>query len=210
MTAVATAVAAVMTVAAVRAPKRGAVEQAAEHHLPAAPVQALTTYPLPTMALVIPTTLPAPSPTPRPTTRPRATTRPPVRTTTTTRVPPPAECSSSGWNTRPHVARVGHHIAARFGLSIGSILGRAARANASDHPKGLALDFMVGTATGDRLADYAMANRGEFAITYVIWKQRINHGSGWVRMEDRGGITANHYDHVHVSFAPSGGAGVAC
>ncbi len=35
---------------------------------------------------------------------------------------------------------------------------------------------------------------------YVIWRQRYNDGSGWDPMEDRGSITANHYDHVHVSF----------
>jgi hypothetical protein len=39
----------------------------------------------------------------------------------------------------------------------------------------------------------------------VIWQQRINFGSGWQLMEDRGGVTANHYDHVHVSFGAAGG-----
>jgi hypothetical protein len=34
----------------------------------------------------------------------------------------------------------------------------------------------------------------------VIWRQRINSGTGWRAMEDRGSITQNHYDHVHVSF----------
>jgi hypothetical protein len=37
---------------------------------------------------------------------------------------------------------------------------------------------------------------------YIIWKQRyydIRSGGGWDMMSDRGGVTANHYDHVHVS-----------
>ena len=41
----------------------------------------------------------------------------------------------------------------------------------------------------------------------MIWRQRINFGSGWQLMEDRGGVTANHYDHVHVSFGSSAGRG---
>ena len=37
---------------------------------------------------------------------------------------------------------------------------------------------------------------------YIIWQQRyydIRTGGGWRMMSDRGGATANHYDHVHVS-----------
>ena len=41
----------------------------------------------------------------------------------------------------------------------------------------------------------------------MIWEQRINHGSGWKAMEDRGGVTANHFDHVHVSFKSGAGGG---
>ena len=34
----------------------------------------------------------------------------------------------------------------------------------------------------------------------MIWRQRINLGEGWRDMADRGSITQNHNDHVHVSF----------
>lgn len=34
----------------------------------------------------------------------------------------------------------------------------------------------------------------------MIYRQRIDSGDGWERMEDRGGATANHMDHVHISF----------
>jgi hypothetical protein len=38
---------------------------------------------------------------------------------------------------------------------------------------------------------------------YIIYRQRIwdvrMASSGWVPMENRGSITANHYDHVHSS-----------
>jgi hypothetical protein len=81
-----------------------------------------------------------------------------------------------------------------------TVLGVAGRSGASDHPSGRALDFMVDRATGDRLAACAIRNREELGISYVIWRQRIDTGSGFRPMADRGGATANHFDHVHVSF----------
>ena len=59
---------------------------------------------------------------------------------------------------------------------------------------------MVDRATGDRLAACALENREELGISYVIWRQRIDTGSGFRAMPDRGGATANHFDHVHASF----------
>ena len=85
--------------------------------------------------------------------------------------------------------------------------GVAGRGGTSDHPSGKAVDFMVNRSTGDALAECAVRNRSELGITYVIWRQRINHGSGWKPMSDRGSATANHFDHVHVSFGSSGGDG---
>ena len=76
----------------------------------------------------------------------------------------------------------------------------------------LALDILISDAYGqvpsdgnvlaDRLAAHALANQAKYRIWYVILRQRINYGSGWTFMEDRGSITQNHYDHVHVSFYP--------
>lgn len=128
-------------------------------------------------------------------------------------IPAPARvCSSALAGTQPHVARAGHHLAARFGVPLTSILGRAGRtSNTSDHPDGYALDFVVGRDKGDAIAAYALENRTRLGVTYVIWRQRYNDGSGWRLMADRGGVTANHYDHVHVSFsrtAPS--AAISC
>ncbi|WP_300019312.1 hypothetical protein [Pseudonocardia sp.] len=85
-----------------------------------------------------------------------------------------------------------------------TMLGVAGRAGTSDHPSGRAVDFMVDRSTGDALAACALENQDAMGISYVIWEQRINHGSGWEPMEDRGGVTANHFDHVHVSFDSAG------
>jgi hypothetical protein len=99
-----------------------------------------------------------------------------------------------------HVAVVGHYIQSEFNLS--TVFGRVGRAGTSDHPSGLALDFMVYSdkSKGNSIADCMLRNRAMWDVKYVIWQQRINYGSGWIAMEDRGSDTANHRDHVHVSF----------
>ena len=61
--------------------------------------------------------------------------------------------------------------------------------------------MITSQAQGDAVAAYAIAHAAELKITYVIWRQRIYliGQSGWRAMADRGSITANHYDHVHIS-----------
>lgn len=108
-------------------------------------------------------------------------------------------CSTALDGTQPPVAQVGNHVLEQF--DVDSVGGQASRGGTSDHPSGLAIDFMVDTETGNALADYMLAHQDEFEVTYVIWQQRYNDGSGWSMMEDRGSPTANHYDHVHVSFS---------
>ncbi|WP_131763365.1 hypothetical protein, partial [Actinomadura fibrosa] len=80
-----------------------------------------------------------------------------------------------------------------------------------DHGDGRACDFMESTAGampsasaqrhGDQVAQYAVANARRLGISYVIWRQHIWNvrGGGWRPMADRGSITQNHYDHVHIS-----------
>ncbi|MEU0878038.1 hypothetical protein ABZ345_05520 [Lentzea sp. NPDC005914] len=133
------------------------------------------------------------------------TTTPPQ---TTTPPPPPPPCPTTLDGVKPHAAQVGHHVAGKFGVT--DIGGAAGRGGSGDHPAGLALDFMVDPATGNALADYVLANRRAFGVTYVIWRQRYNDGSGWSAMEDRGSPTANHMDHVHVSFQATATVNVTC
>ena len=87
---------------------------------------------------------------------------------------------------------------------------RASSDYSSDHPNGRAVDFMVPSyksnkALGDALAAYVIANGPRLHMSYVIWQQRIwtPYSGKWRAMEDRGSDTANHMDHVHVSFEPS-------
>ncbi|MEW2354731.1 hypothetical protein [Spirillospora sp. NPDC029432] len=91
-------------------------------------------------------------------------------------------------------------------------IGCARPGDPQDHGSGRACDFMESTggqmpsasarAHGDAVAQYVIDNASRFGIKYVIWRQRIydmRGSGGWRQMEDRGSVTQNHYDHVHVS-----------
>lgn len=73
-----------------------------------------------------------------------------------------------------------------------------------NHGSGQALDIMVSSSgLGDSIAAWLRENYKTLGISELIWSQRIwtveRASEGWRWMEDRGGSTANHYDHVHVS-----------
>ncbi|VJF24952.1 LysM domain-containing protein [Streptococcus pneumoniae] len=82
--------------------------------------------------------------------------------------------------------------------------------DSGDHGKGLAIDFMVPERSelGDKIAEYAIQNMASRGISYIIWKQRFyapfdskyGPANTWNPMPDRGSVTENHYDHVHVSM----------
>ncbi|MGH3434019.1 MAG: hypothetical protein ACRDQB_14410, partial [Thermocrispum sp.] len=112
---------------------------------------------------------------------------------------PTEPCSTDLDGTVAPVAQVGNHVLSKF--DVDSAGGRAGRAGSSDHPSGLAIDFMVDPQAGNEVADYVLQHQQQFGVTYVIWQQRYNDGSGWSTMQDRGSPTANHMDHVHVSFS---------
>nr|WP_239029485.1 hypothetical protein [Pseudonocardia acidicola] len=100
---------------------------------------------------------------------------------------------------KPWVAAAARFLSCRYGHP--DLIGVAGRGRVSDHPRGLALDFMVRGERGDRIAECALRNQQALGITYVIWEQRINYGDGWEPMGNRGNDTENHVDHVHISFA---------
>ncbi|HEM2541139.1 TPA: LysM peptidoglycan-binding domain-containing protein [Streptococcus suis] len=110
---------------------------------------------------------------------------------------------------QPQVAAFRAEVANAFGIT--SFSGYRPD-DSGDHGKGLAIDFMVpeSSALGDQVAAYAVANLASKNINYIIWKQRFYapydsiYGPAytWNLMPDRGSVTENHYDHVHVSFNP--------
>lgn len=74
------------------------------------------------------------------------------------------------------------------------------------HKNGRALDIMLTprkeSALGWRIANYLIANSKAFNIDHIIFEQKIwtPRTPRWRGMADRGGTTANHYDHVHVAI----------
>ena len=118
-----------------------------------------------------------------------------------------AATKSENAGLQPQTAAFKEEVANLFGIT--SFSGYRP-GDSGDHGKGLAIDFMVpvSSALGDQIADYAIQNIASRGISYIIWKQRFyapypsKYGPAytWNPMPDRGSITENHYDHVHVSM----------
>ena len=118
-----------------------------------------------------------------------------------------AVAKSENAGLQPQTAAFKEEIANLFGIT--SFSGYRP-GDSGDHGKGLAIDFMVPESSelGDKLAEYAIQNMASRGISYIIWKQRFyapfdskyGPANTWNPMPDRGSVTENHYDHVHVSM----------
>ena len=118
-----------------------------------------------------------------------------------------AVAKSENAGLQPQTAAFKEEIANLFGIT--SFSGYRP-GDSGDHGKGLAIDFMVpvSSALGDQIAEYAVQNMASRGINYIIWKQRFyapydsKYGPAytWNPMPDRGSVTENHYDHIHVSM----------
>ena len=137
-----------------------------------------------------------------------------VKTVSTTYAAPAAPdyaglavAKSENAGLQPQTAAFKEEIANLFGIT--SFSGYRP-GDSGDHGKGLAIDFMVpeGSELGDKIAEYAIQNMASRGISYIIWKQRFyapfdskyGPANTWNPMPDRGSVTENHYDHVHVSM----------
>ena len=155
----------------------------------------------------------APAETPASAPEAPAETAPAVETAATPEVQPVASTPTTGNvlptdpNLKPQAEAFRQEIAAKFGITN---IGGYREGDPEDHGQGLAVDVMVPTSSelGDQVAQYAIDNMDRAGISYVIWKQQfympVNNIYGpantWNQMPDRGGDTANHNDHVHISF----------
>ena len=118
-----------------------------------------------------------------------------------------AVAKSENAGLQPQTAAFKEEIANLFGIA--SFSGYRP-GDSGDHGKGLAIDFMVPESSelGDKIAEYAIQNMASRGISYIIWKQRFyapfdskyGPANTWNPMPDRGSVTENHYDHVHVSM----------
>ena len=118
-----------------------------------------------------------------------------------------AVAKSENAGLQPQTAAFKEEIANLFGIT--SFSGYRP-GDSGDHGKGLAIDFMLPESSelGDKIAEYAIQNMASRGISYIIWKQRFyapfdskyGPANTWNQMPDRGSVTENHYDHVHVSM----------
>ncbi|MBR8742521.1 hypothetical protein [Nocardiopsis sp. MG754419] len=83
-----------------------------------------------------------------------------------------------------------------------------------EHPKGRACDFMLSSngsmpsedqvERGWEISNWARDNADDLGVMYVIYRQQIwdvrRGDTDWRAMSDRGSITENHFDHVHISM----------
>ena len=125
----------------------------------------------------------------------------------TTASTPSTATPTSNEGLRPQTIKFKEQVINELGLTD---IGGYRPGDLEDHGKGLAVDVMVPESSeiGDRVAQYAIDHMQENGISYIIWKQRfyapVNNIYGpantWNEMPDRGSVTENHYDHVHVSF----------
>ena len=137
-----------------------------------------------------------------------------TKTTSTTYAAPAAPdyaglavAKSENAGLQPQTAAFKEEIANLFGIT--SFSGYRP-GDSGDHGKGLAIDFMVPESSelGDKIAEYAIQNMASRGISYIIWKQRFyapfdskyGPANTWNPMPDRGSVTENHDDHVHVSM----------
>ena len=204
----------VVEVPATETPAQPAVPETPNYGAPAVNVEVQNQEVAPAAAPEAPATPEAPAaPQSAPVAEEAPAAQPAAETTAAPEVQPVASTPTTGNaiptdpNLQPQAEAFRQEIAAKFGITN---IGGYREGDPEDHGKGLAVDVMVPTNSelGDQVAQYAIDNMDRAGISYIIWKQQfympVNNMYGpantWNQMPDRGGDTANHNDHVHISF----------
>lgn len=203
----------VVEVPAAETPAQPAVPETPSYGAPAVNVEVQNQEAAPAAAPQSAPATEAPAETPAPAEEAPAAQPAAVETAAAPEVQPVASTPASGNtiptdpNLQPQAEAFRQEIAAKFGITN---IGGYREGDPDDHGKGLAVDVMVPTSSqlGDQVAQYAIDNMDRAGISYVIWKQQFympvdniyGPANTWNQMPDRGGDTANHYDHVHISF----------
>lgn len=203
----------VVEVPAAETPAQPAVPETPSYGAPAVNVEVQNQEAAPAAAPQSAPATEAPAETPAPAAEAPAAQPAAVETAAAPEVQPVASTPTTGNaiptdpNLQPQAEAFRQEIAAKFGITN---IGGYREGDPEDHGKGLAVDVMVPTNSelGDQVAQYAIDNMDRAGISYIIWKQQfympVNNIYGpantWNQMPDRGGDTANHNDHVHISF----------
>ena len=203
----------VVEVPAAETPAQPAVPETPNYGAPAVNVEVQNQEAAPAAAPEAPATPEAPAAPQSAPVAEEAPAQPAAETTAAPEVQPVASTPTTGNtiptdpNLQPQAEAFRQEIAAKFGITN---IGGYREGDPEDHGKGLAVDVMVPTNSelGDQVAQYAIDNMDRAGISYIIWKQQfympVNNIYGpantWNQMPDRGDDTANHNDHVHISF----------
>ena len=203
----------VVEVPAAETPAQPAVPETPNYGAPAVNVEVQNQEAAPAAAPQSAPATEAPAETPAPAEEAPAAQPAAVETAAAPEVQPVASTPTTGNaiptdpHLQPQAEAFRQEIAAKFGITN---IGGYREGDPEDHGKGLAVDVMVPTNSelGDQVAQYAIDNMDRAGISYIIWKQQfympVNNIYGpantWNQMPDRGGDTANHNDHVHISF----------
>ncbi len=113
--------------------------------------------------------------------------------------PPGVEELVAGHEVLPHVQLFHDRVKVATGVqSVGTYPGHSPSLER-------ALDLFVPVSSrtlGDAICAFAIANLKRYGVRYIIYRQHIWHrlDQRWVPMADRGDLTQNHFDHVHISF----------
>lgn len=147
------------------------------------------------------------APAEQPAVEPAATSEAPVASEAPAAQPASTNTLPTDPHLQPQAEAFRQDVAAQFGLTD---IGGYREGDPQDHGKGLAVDVMVpvGSEVGNQVAQYAVDNISNAGISYVIYRQQFyapvdniyGPANTWNQMPDRGSVTENHYDHVHVSF----------
>lgn len=147
------------------------------------------------------------APAEQPAVEPAATSEVPVASEAPAAQPASTNTLPTDPHLQPQAEAFRQDVAAQFGLTD---IGGYREGDPQDHGKGLAVDVMVpvGSEVGNQVAQYAVDNISNAGISYVIYRQQFyapvdniyGPANTWNQMPDRGSVTENHYDHVHVSF----------
>ena len=104
-------------------------------------------------------------------------------------------------------AQVLHHLREQFGARATTYPGHAECPTCSADlwtPGARGGVNNTGMRSMNNLAEYIRRHHSALGIRYVVWNQRISlRGGAWRRMENRGNLTANHKDHIHITFLDS-------
>lgn len=119
---------------------------------------------------------------------------------------------------KPGATAVLKLLIATWGGSSSGISRGCGVGTTSEHKEGRALDWRMSVKSASQrkrvgqAVAWLTANNGEVAyrlgVMYIIWNQHIwslyYPELGWRKMADRGSVTANHKNHVHISLSWDG------